>query len=134
MDWTLEVVTVPVSDIERAKEFYSEKLGFGVDLDTQISDSVRLVQLTPPGSGCSIHLRTGSEGMEPGSLRGLIVVVPDIEAAHAELVSRGADVGEVVHYDGMALVPGKGGPWNSFLPFNDPDGNGWTLQESPADR
>jgi catechol 2,3-dioxygenase-like lactoylglutathione lyase family enzyme len=134
MDWTLEVLTVPVSDIDRAKEFYSEQLGFVVDLDTQISDSDRLVQLTPPGSGCSIHLRTGSEGMAPGSLRGLLLVVPDIETAHAELVARGADVGEVMHYDGTALVPGKGGPWNSFLPFSDPDGNGWSLQESPADR
>jgi catechol 2,3-dioxygenase-like lactoylglutathione lyase family enzyme len=134
MDWTLEVITVPVADIDRAVSFYRDQLGFAVDLDTQIADDTRLVQLTPPGSGCSIHLRTGNDGMTPGSLRSLIVVVPDIEAAHAELVARGADFGEIVHHDGTGLVPGKGGPWNSFLPFTDPDGNSWSLQESPPDR
>lgn len=134
MEWTLEVILVPVSDLDRAKEFYSEKLGFAVDLDTQLSDELRLVQLTPPGSGCSIHLQTGSHGMAPGSQRGFILVVPDIEAAHAELVGRGAEVSNVGHYEGMEFKDGKGGTWNSFIRFSDPDGNEWSIQESPPDR
>lgn len=134
MDWTLEVVLIPVSDLDRAKEFYHQRLGFAVDLDTEIGTGVRLVQLTPPGSGCSIHLQTGNHGMAAGSLRGLILVVPDIEAAHADLVSRGADVGQVGHYEGEDFVDGKGGRWNSFIRFTDPDGNDWSIQESPPDR
>ena len=134
MEWTLEVILVPVSDLDRAKEFYSERLGFAVDLDTELGDETRLVQLTPPGSGCSIHLQTGSQGMTPGSQRGLILVVPDIEAAHAELVGRGAEVSNVGHYEGMEFKDGKGGTWNSFIRFSDPDGNEWSIQESPPDR
>ncbi|MDP8907682.1 MAG: VOC family protein [Chloroflexota bacterium] len=132
MDFKLEVVPVPVSDVDRAKAFYSEKAGFVVDLDTQISDTVRLVQLTPPGSGCSIHLSTGMFALAPGSLQGLQLVVDDIEAARAELVGRGLEAGPVQHMENGAWVDGKGGDWNSFVFFSDPDGNGWVLQERPA--
>ena len=132
MDWKLETVPVPVTDVDRAKRFYSEQIGFVVDLDTQIGEGVRLVQLTPPGSGCSIHLTSGMPVGEPGSLKGPQLVVDDIEAAHAELVGRGVDVSEVHHYDGNVRVPGKGGDWNSFLAFSDPDGNDWVVQERPA--
>ena len=132
MDFKLEVVPVPVSDVDRAKAFYSERAGFVVDLDTQISDTVRLVQLTPPGSGCSIHLSTGMLSLAPGSLQGLQLIVDDIEAARAELVGRGLEAGPVQHMENGAWVEGKGGDWNSFVFFSDPDGNGWVLQERPA--
>lgn len=129
MDWKLEVVTIPVSDVDRAKQFYSEHVGFVVDLDTQISEDTRLVQLTPPGSGCSIHLNSGLRGMPPGSLEGLVLVVADAAAAQAELVGRGVDASPVRHMDNGAWVDGPGGPWNSFVFFSDPDGNSWTIQE-----
>lgn len=131
MDWKLEVVPVPVSDVDRAKRFYGEQVGFVVDLDTRIGDEVRLVQLTPPGSACSIHLNTGLD-MSPGSVQGLQLVVPDIEAARAELVERGVEAGPVQHMDEGVWVEGRGGYWNSFVFFRDPDGNGWVLQERPA--
>lgn len=131
MDWKLEVVPVPVSDVDRAKRFYGEQVGFVVDLDTRIGDEVRLVQLTPPGSACSIHLNTGLD-MSPGSVQGLQFVVPDIEAARAELVERGVEAGPVQHMDEGVWVEGRGGYWNSFVFFRDPDGNGWVLQERPA--
>jgi catechol 2,3-dioxygenase-like lactoylglutathione lyase family enzyme len=133
VDWKLEVVPVPVSDVDRAKSFYSEQVGFDVDLDTRIDDEVRIVQLTPPGSGCSIHLNTGILDMTPGSLQGLQLVVSDIEAAHAELVERGVEAGPVQHLADGVWVEGRGGTWNSFVFFSDPDGNGWVLQERPAD-
>jgi catechol 2,3-dioxygenase-like lactoylglutathione lyase family enzyme len=132
MDWKLEVVPVPVSDVDRAKRFYSEQLGFVVDLDTRIGDGSRLVQLTPPGSGCSIHLNTGLRKLAPGSLEGLQIVVSDIEAAHAEIVARGVEASPVQHLDEGVWVEGRGGDWNSFVFFSDPDGNGWVLQERPA--
>jgi catechol 2,3-dioxygenase-like lactoylglutathione lyase family enzyme len=133
MDWKLEVVPVPVTDVDRAKHFYSEQVGFVVDLDTWISDEIRLVQLTPPGSGCSIHLSTGIlKNMPPGVLEGLQLVVSDIEAARAELVERGVEASPVQHMDGSVWVEGRGGEWNSFVFFSDPDGNGWVLQERPA--
>ena len=125
------MVVVPVTDVDRAKRFYSEQVGFVVDLDTQISDGVRLVQLTPSGSACSIHLNTGLD-MSPGSVQGLMLVVPDIEAARAELVERGVEASPVQHMDDGAWVEGRGGDWNSFVFFSDPDGNGWVLQERPA--
>ena len=131
MDWKLEVVPVPVSDVDRAKHFYSEQVGFVVDLDTQISDEMRLVQLTPPGSGCSIHLSRGILSMPPGVLEGLQLVVSDIEAASSELVERGVEASPVQHMEGGAWVEGRGGEWNSFVFFSDPDGNGWVLQEGP---
>jgi catechol 2,3-dioxygenase-like lactoylglutathione lyase family enzyme len=131
MDWKLEVVPVPVTDVDRAKHFYSEQVGFVVDLDTQISDEMRLVQLTPPGSGCSIHLSRGMLNMPPGVLEGLQLVVSDIEAARSELVERSVEASPVQHMEGGAWVEGRGGEWNSFVFFSDPDGNGWILQESP---
>ncbi len=132
MDWKLEVVPVPVMDVDRAKAFYTEKVGFNEDLDTQISDQMRLVQLTPPGSGCSIHLSSGILDIPPGVLEGLQLVVSDIEAARAELVARGVEVSPVQHMEGGEWVEGRGGDWNSFVFFSDPDGNGWVLQERPA--
>jgi hypothetical protein len=132
MDWKLEVVQVPVTDVDRAKRFYSEQDGFAVDLDTRISDEVRIVQLTPPGSGCSIHLSTGILNMPPGVLEGLQLVVSDSEAACSELVERGVEASPVQHVDGGEWVEGRGGEWNSFDFFSDPDGNGWVRQERPA--
>jgi catechol 2,3-dioxygenase-like lactoylglutathione lyase family enzyme len=135
MNWTLEVVVVPVSDVDRAKAFYAEKLGFDVDHDTKISEEYRVVQLTPPGSGCSIVLGKGVVEMTPGSLKGLQLVVKDIRAARAQLVERGVEVGEV-------QVIGASGPrpaWDGedldnvgFVFFSDPDGNGWALQQISA--
>jgi len=132
VDWKLEVVPIPVSDVDRAKAFYSEQVGFVVDLDTRISDEIRLVQLTPPGSGCSIHLNTGLRKAPAGILEGLQLIVADIEAARAELVERGVDASPVQHLEDGAWVDGRGGDWNSFVFFSDPDGNGWVLQERPA--
>jgi catechol 2,3-dioxygenase-like lactoylglutathione lyase family enzyme len=138
MDWKLEVVLVPVSDVDRAKRFYAEQVGFTVDFDTDAGGGIRVVQLTPPGSACSIVLTTvnqtpsGRVDTPPGSAQGLQLVVPDIQAARAQLVERGVEASEVVHFQDGAWVPGPGGAWNSFVYFNDPDGNGWLLQERPA--
>ena len=121
MDWRLELVQLPVSDVDRAKAFYTEKAGFNADHDHKVSDEIRFVQLTPPGSDCSIALGTGLSGMEAGSVQGLQLVVSDIEAARAELVERGVDVTEVQVFD-----------WGSFVFFSDPDGNGWAVQQIPA--
>src|SRR5262245_41899254 len=106
MDWKLEVVIVPVADVERAKRFYSGQVGFVVDHDTRISDEMRIVQLTPPGSGCSIVVGSGLVDMAPGSLKGLQLVVSNIEAARAELVERGVEVSAVQHYEGAVRVDG----------------------------
>ena len=132
MEWKLEVVVVPVSDIDRAKHFYGEQVGFAVDHDTRIGDAIRVVQLTPPGSGCSIVIGTGLADMPPGSLRGLQLVVSNVDAARDQLVARGVEVSAVQHNDNGAWVEGRGGDWNSFVFFSDPDGNGWTVQERPA--
>jgi predicted enzyme related to lactoylglutathione lyase len=121
VEWRLELVQVPVSDVDRAKAFYTEKAGFNADHDHTVSDEIRFVQLTPPGSDCSIALGTGLSGMEPGSVQGLQLVVSDIEAARAELVERGVDASEVQVFD-----------WGSFVFFSDPDGNGWAVQQIPA--
>jgi catechol 2,3-dioxygenase-like lactoylglutathione lyase family enzyme len=126
------VVPVPVSDVDRAKRFYGEQVGFNVGLDTQIADGIRLVQLTPPGSGCSIHLSTRILAMPSGVLEGLQLVVSDVEAARAELVERGVEASPVQHMEGGVWVEGRGEDWNSFVFFSDPDGNGWVLQERPA--
>lgn len=132
MDWKLEVVVVPVADIDRSKHFYSEQVGFVVDHDTRIGDDVRVVQLTPPGSGCSIIIGQGmGNDMQPGSLKGLQLVVSDVDAAHAQLVERGVAVSPVSHFEGAGLVEGRGGDWNSFIFFSDPDGNSWAVQEHP---
>ena len=132
MDWKIELIPVPVLDIDRAKHFYSDQLGWAVDLDHRPNETTRLVQLTPPGSGCSIMVGTLEFDTAPGSLQGVQIVVPDIEAARAELVGRGVECTPIRHYDGGGWAEGKGGDWNSFVHFSDPDGNGWVLQESPA--
>ena len=113
----LELIQVPVSDIDRAKAFYVEKLGFAADNDTQVTDELRFVQLTPPGSACSIALTSGAHQMTPGSIEGLQMVVDDAEASREELAERGVDVSDVQEF-----------PWGTFVFFEDPDGNGWALQ------
>jgi len=120
MDWKLELVAIPVSDVDRAKAFYTEKVGFDADHDHRVSDEIRFVQLTPPGSACSIALGNGVTDAEPGSVRGLQMVVSDIDAAHAELAGRGVDVSDVQVF-----------PWGSFVFFDDPDGNRWAVQQLP---
>ncbi len=132
MDWTLEVVVVPVSDVDRAKRFYSEQLGFVVDVDHKPNDQFRVVQMTPPGSACSVTIGIGLAKMEPGSLQGLQLCVTDIEAAHAQLVERGVEVGPIQHFVDGVMAEGRGEQWNSFIFFSDPDGNGWTVQEKPT--
>ena len=124
MDFRLEVVQVPVSDVDRAKAFYTDKAGFVLDRDHQVSDDMRVVQLTPPGSGCSIVIGTGLADMEPGSLQGLQLVVADIDAAHAELSERGVEVSEI------RVLGRPGYPGFGFAFFSDPDGNGWAVQGS----
>jgi predicted enzyme related to lactoylglutathione lyase len=120
MDWRLELVAVPVTDVDRAKAFYTEKAGFNADHDHKLSDELRFVQLTPPGSACSIAIGTGVTEAEPGSVQGMQMVVDDINAAHAELTERGVDVSEVQEF-----------PWGSFVFFADPDGNRWAVQAIP---
>lgn len=132
MEWKLEVVVVPVSDVDRAKRFYGEQCGFVVDLDSRFSDTFRVVQLTPRGSACSISIGTGLTDSAPGSLQGVQLVVSDIDAARAVLVERGVATSEVFHFADGVRREGYGGPWNSFLSFSDPDGNGWVVQERPA--
>lgn len=134
MEWTLEVVVVPVADVERAKRFYSEQVGFNVDHDTRVNDQMRIVQLTPPGSGCSIAIGDGLVETPPGSIQGIQLVVADVDAARAHLVERGVEVSAVYHFEGAGKVDGRGGDWNSFVSFTDPDGNGWVVQERPAQR
>ncbi len=121
MDWKLELVQVPVSDVDRAKAFYPRTPASQADHDHQVSDELRFVQLTPPGSACSIAIGTGLGSMAPGSVQGLQLVVADVEAARAELFDRGVDVSDVQHYD-----------WGSFVFFSDPDGNSWAVQQLPA--
>jgi len=132
MDMRLEVVVVPVSDVDRARDFYADKVGFHVDVDSEMGESFRVVQLTPPGSGCSIAIGKGLAEMPPGAVKGLQLVVSDVEAARAELAARGVDVSEVRHVDREtgSWHPGPGGPWNSFVFFDDPDGNSWAVQEA----
>lgn len=131
MDYKLEVVVVPVSDVDRAKQFYCDRVGFHLDVDHSSGD-FRVVQMTPPGSACSITIGTGLVDSAPGSLKGLQLVVADIEAAQADLQSRGVDVSSIQHHDGAGFAEGKGEDWNSFVFFSDPDGNAWTVQESPT--
>ena len=119
MDFKLELVLIPVTDVDRAKAFYTEKAGFNADHDHKVSDEIRFVQLTPPGSACSIALGNGVTDAEPGSVKGLQLVVSDIVAAQAELVDRGVEVGEVQEF-----------PWGRFVFFHDPDGNAWSVQET----
>jgi predicted enzyme related to lactoylglutathione lyase len=118
IEWRLEVIQVPVSDIDRAKAFYADQAGFVAEHDHQVSEEVRFVQLTPPGSACSIALTSGAHQMEPGSLEGLQLVVSDVDRAREELLARGVDVGDVQEF-----------PWGRFVFFSDPDGNGWAVQQ-----
>jgi predicted enzyme related to lactoylglutathione lyase len=118
IEWRLELVQVPVSDVDRAKAFYVEQVGFLAEHDHQVSEELRFVQLTPPGSACSITLTTGAHQMQPGSIEGLQLVVEDADAARAELVERGVEASEVQEF-----------PWGRFVFFADPDGNGWAVQE-----
>ena len=120
MDWKLELVAVPVSDVDRAKAFYVDQAGFVADQDHDVSDEIRFVQLTPRGSACSIAIGRGVTDSEPGSVQGLQMVVADIQAAHAELVERGVEVSDVQEF-----------PWGSFVFFSDPDGNRWAVQQLP---
>lgn len=119
-NFKLELISVPVSDVDRAKAFYVDKAGFVADHDHQVDDKLRFVQLTPPGSACSISIGTGLTEMAPGSLEGLQLVVDDIELAHAELAGRGVEVSEVQSF-----------PWGEFVFFSDPDGNRWAVQQIP---
>jgi catechol 2,3-dioxygenase-like lactoylglutathione lyase family enzyme len=121
MDFKLELVAVPVSDVDRAKAFYTDKAGFNADQDHTVSDDIRFVQLTPPGSACSIAIGKGVSEAPPGSVKGLQLVVSDIDAAREELAGRGVDVSEVQEF-----------PWGSFVFFEDPDGNGWSVQQLPG--
>jgi catechol 2,3-dioxygenase-like lactoylglutathione lyase family enzyme len=133
MEWKLELVLVPVSDVDRAKTFYTEKVGFNLDVDHRAGDEFRVVQMTPPGSACSITIGTGITDAAPGSVRGLHLVVSDIEAARAELVERGVDVSEVRHFESGKWMPGpdpQRSDYNSFADFSDPDGNSWIVQEA----
>jgi catechol 2,3-dioxygenase-like lactoylglutathione lyase family enzyme len=121
VDWKLELVAIPVSDVDRAKSFYVEQAGFHADHDHTVSEEIRFVQLTPPGSACSIALGTGITEAAPGSVAGVQLVVDDIEQAHDELAQRGVEVSDVQQF-----------PWGSFVFFSDPDGNKWSVQQLPA--
>ena len=132
VDWKLELVLVPVTDVDRAKAFYLDKAGFTLDVDHQPSDVFRVVQFTPPGSACSIGFGIGITSAPPGSAQGLHLVVNDIEAARAELVGRGVEVGEPFHFGPSGQEPGPDpdrGDYGSFLSFTDPDANMWMVQE-----
>jgi predicted enzyme related to lactoylglutathione lyase len=120
MDWKIELIAIPVSDVDRAKSFYVEKVGFNADHDHVVSDKVRFVQLTPQGSGCSIAIGKGVTDAQPGSVEGVQIVVKDIQAAHRELQDRGVDVSDVQEF-----------PWGHFVFFADPDGNRWSVQQLP---
>ena len=120
MDWKLELVALPVSDVDRAKAFYVDQVGFNADHDHRLSDELRFVQLTPPGSACSIAFGVGLTDAEPGSVKGLQIVVPDVDAAHRELVERGVDASDLQDF-----------PWGRFVFFDDPDGNRWAVQQLP---
>jgi catechol 2,3-dioxygenase-like lactoylglutathione lyase family enzyme len=135
MNWKLEVVTIPVSDVDRARDFYADKVGFAVDIDHRISDDLRLVQLTPPGSACSIHLGKGTVDMEPGSIDGVFLVVRDVRVARDQLVERGVEVGELQVFDDGSYRPAREGEGLDYVGcvfFSDPDGNRWCVQQIPA--
>jgi catechol 2,3-dioxygenase-like lactoylglutathione lyase family enzyme len=135
MNWKIEVVTIPVSDVDRARDFYAEKVGFAVDIDHRISDDLRLVQLTPPGSACSIHLGKGTVDMEPGSIDGVFLVVRDLIAARDYLVERGVELGELQVFDDGSYRPAREGENLDLVGcvfFSDPDGNRWCVLQIPA--
>ena len=132
MELKLELLLIPVADVDRAKGFYTEKVGFNLDVDVEPAEGMRIVQMTPPGSACSITVGSGLGLAEPGSVRGTHLVVTDIEAAHAWLVERGVEVSEITHFEGGERVPGpdpEHRAYGSYADFSDPDGNTWVLQE-----
>ena len=132
MDFKYEVTVIPVSDVDRSKEFYAEKLGFNVDVDHRAGESFRVVQLTPPGSACSISIGTGISSAAPGSYEGMHLVVTDIEAARVQLAGRGVDVSEPFHFGAEGQAPGlhpERADYGTYLSFSDPDGNKWLVQE-----
>jgi catechol 2,3-dioxygenase-like lactoylglutathione lyase family enzyme len=132
VDFKLELVLLPVSDVDRAKDFYTEKVGFSLDVDHQPNDQFRVVQMTPPGSACSITIGVGITDATPGSYRGTHLVVTDIEAARAQLVERGLEVSDIRHIESAGWVAGPHPDredYGSFADFSDPDGNTWVLQE-----
>ena len=132
VDYKLELVLLPVTDVDRAKSFYTEKVGFNLDVDTSPTEEFRVVQMTPPGSACSITIGKGITDAEPGSVRGTHLVVTDIKTARDELVQRGVEVSEVRHFKEGEWMPGpdpEHSNYNSFADFKDPDGNTWVLQE-----
>ena len=136
MDWTLELVVVPVSDVDRAKAFYTDQAGFNVLVDTKVGEGLRVVQLSPPGSACAIAIGTGISKMAPGSIEGLHLIVPDLDVARDALVGRGVAVGEAFHFGADGQQPGpdpERESYNSFFPFSDPDGNVWLVQEVKRD-
>jgi catechol 2,3-dioxygenase-like lactoylglutathione lyase family enzyme len=131
----LELVLLPVSDVDRAKAFYVDKAGFNLDVDHQAGDNFRVVQLTPPGSACSVSMGIGITDAPPGSVRGLHLVVTDIEAARNELVGRGVEVSDIYHFEEGQRMPGpdpERRDYGSYAHFSDPDGNSWVLQEVPS--
>jgi catechol 2,3-dioxygenase-like lactoylglutathione lyase family enzyme len=132
MDFKLELVVIPVSDVDRAKAFYADQVGFTVDVDHRASEHFRVVQLTPPGSACSVTIGTGLTQVAPGTYQGLHLVVDDIEAARTELAGRGVDVSEPFHFGAAGQTPGlhpERADYGTYLSFSDPDGNGWLVQE-----
>jgi catechol 2,3-dioxygenase-like lactoylglutathione lyase family enzyme len=135
VEYKLELVVLPVSDVDRAKTFYADKAGFNVDVDHKAGD-FRVVQLTPPGSACSVTIGQGVTEAAPGSVQGLHLVVSDIDVARTELVERGVDVGEIFHFEAGQRASGpdpERSMYNSFADFRDPDGNSWVLQEARRD-
>ena len=135
MEFKLELVLIPVTDVDRAKEFYVERCGFALDVDHQPNEEFRVVQMTPPGSACSITIGVGITSAEPGCYRGTHLVVTDIEAARAELAGRGVEVSEIRHMTPQGWQPGpdpEHRDFSSFADFSDPDGNTWVLQEAPG--
>ena len=133
MELKLELVVVPVTDVDRSKAFYADQCGFVVDVDHRVGEDFRVVQLTPPGSACSISIGKGIAKSEPGSLQGLQLCVADIEATRTDLTGRGLELSQIQHIDNGVWIDGPGGPWNSFMFFSDPDGNSWAIQEKPAE-
>ncbi len=132
MDWKLEVVPIPVTDVNRAIRFYRDQVGFNLDHDTVAYEGVRFVQLTPPGSGCSIIFGDGIVDTPPGSSKGIILVVDDLDAARSQLIQNNVSVSTIQQQDETGVAEGRGGDWKSFVFFDDPDGNNWTVQERPA--
>jgi catechol 2,3-dioxygenase-like lactoylglutathione lyase family enzyme len=132
MDWKLELIVVPVSDVDRAKAFYTEQLGFGLDVDHSAGDSFRVVQMTPPGSACSITIGVNVGAGEPGTTKGLHLIVDDIESAHAHLEKSGVQNSGVQHFEDGQMTPGpdpEGRDYGSFIFFSDPDSNSWAIQQ-----